>query len=111
MKADDQYEVVIGLEVHAQLLTNTKLFCGDTTAFGQEANTQVSAVSLAHPGTLPMMNKEAIRLAVTLGLATGSQIVQQNYFARKNYFYPDLPKGYQISQHTTPICKGGQVEI
>jgi len=111
MKADDQYEVVIGLEVHAQLLTNTKLFCGDTTAFGQEANTQVSAVSLAHPGTLPMMNREAIRLAVTLGLATGSQIVQQNYFARKNYFYPDLPKGYQISQHTTPICKGGQVEI
>ncbi|RYZ27857.1 MAG: Asp-tRNA(Asn)/Glu-tRNA(Gln) amidotransferase subunit GatB [Chitinophagaceae bacterium] len=111
MKADDQYEVVIGLEVHAQLLTNSKLFCGDTTVFGQEANTQVSAISLAHPGTLPMMNKDAIRLAVTLGLATQSEIVQRNYFARKNYFYPDLPKGYQISQHTTPICKGGQVEI
>lgn len=105
----EQYETVIGLEVHAQLLTKTKLFCGDTTEFGKEANTQVSAISLAHPGTLPKMNKEAIRLAVTLGLATGSEIVQHNYFARKNYFYPDLPKGYQISQHTTPICKGGQL--
>ncbi|MDQ3276928.1 MAG: Asp-tRNA(Asn)/Glu-tRNA(Gln) amidotransferase subunit GatB [Bacteroidota bacterium] len=107
----DHYEVVIGLEVHAQLLTKTKLFCGDTILFGQEPNTQVSAVSLAHPGTLPKLNREAIRLAITLGLATKSQIVQQNYFARKNYFYPDLPKGYQISQHTTPICKGGVVEI
>ncbi len=108
---DDRYEVVIGLEVHAQLLTKTKLFCGDTIAFGGEANTQVSAISLAHPGTLPKMNKEVIRLAITLGLATQSTIVQQAYFARKNYFYPDLPKGYQISQHTTPICKGGFVEI
>ncbi|GAA4744892.1 Asp-tRNA(Asn)/Glu-tRNA(Gln) amidotransferase subunit GatB [Flavisolibacter ginsenosidimutans] len=111
MKVDDGYEVVIGLEVHAQLLTKTKLFCGDTTLFGQEPNTQVSIVSLAHPGTLPKMNKEVIRLAVTLGLATHSEIVQRNYFARKNYFYPDLPKGYQISQHTTPICKGGFLEI
>ncbi len=111
MNADVQYEVVIGLEVHAQLLTKTKLFCGDTIRFGQEPNTQVSAISLAHPGTLPKLNKEAIKLAITLGLATRSQIVQQNYFARKNYFYPDLPKGYQISQHTTPICKGGVVEI
>ena len=105
------YEVVIGLEVHAQLLTKTKLFCGDTTLFGQEPNTQVSIVSLAQPGTLPKMNKEVIRLAVRLGLATHSAIVQQNYFARKNYFYPDLPKGYQVSQHTTPICKGGFLEI
>jgi len=111
MKVDDGYEVVIGLEVHAQLLTKTKLFCGDTTLFGQEPNTQVSIVSLAHPGTLPRMNKEVIRLAITLGLATHSEIVQRNYFARKNYFYPDLPKGYQISQHTTPICKGGFLEI
>ena len=111
MKAENLYETVIGLEVHAQLLTATKLFCADTTAFGQEPNTQVSTISLAHPGTLPKMNKEAIRLAITLGLATNSEIVQQNYFARKNYFYPDLPKGYQISQHTTPICKGGFVEI
>jgi aspartyl-tRNA(Asn)/glutamyl-tRNA(Gln) amidotransferase subunit B len=111
MNADPQYEVVIGLEVHAQLLTRTKLFCGDTIVFGQEPNTQVSVVSLAHPGTLPKLNKEAIRLAITLGLATHSEIVKQNYFARKNYFYPDLPKGYQISQHTTPICKGGYVEL
>ncbi len=111
MEKAAEYEVVIGLEVHAQLLTKTKLFCGDTILFGKEPNTQVSAVSLAHPGTLPVLNREAIRLAITLGLATQSQIVQQNYFARKNYFYPDLPKGYQISQHTTPICKGGVVPI
>jgi aspartyl-tRNA(Asn)/glutamyl-tRNA(Gln) amidotransferase subunit B len=108
---DEEYEIVVGLEVHAQLLTKTKLFCNDTTQFGLPANTQVSVVSLAHPGTLPKLNKEAIRLAITLGLATHSQIVQHNYFARKNYFYPDLPKGYQITQHTTPICKGGLVEI
>lgn len=108
---DASYEIVIGLEVHAQLLTKTKLFCGDATVFGAEPNTQVSTISLAHPGTLPKLNKEAIRLAVMIGLATNSKIVQHNYFARKNYFYPDLPKGYQISQHTTPICKGGFVEI
>jgi aspartyl-tRNA(Asn)/glutamyl-tRNA(Gln) amidotransferase subunit B len=108
---EKEYEVVIGLEVHAQLLTQTKLFCGDTILFGKEPNTQVSVISLAHPGTLPKLNKEAIRLAIRLGLATQSEIVQQNYFARKNYFYPDLPKGYQISQHTTPICKGGVVPI
>jgi aspartyl-tRNA(Asn)/glutamyl-tRNA(Gln) amidotransferase subunit B len=108
---ETEYEVVIGLEVHAQLLTQTKLFCGDTILFGAAPNTQVSVISLAHPGTLPKLNKEAIRLAIRLGLATQSQIVQQNYFARKNYFYPDLPKGYQISQHTTPICKGGVVPI
>lgn len=111
MKGNSEYEVVIGLEVHAQLLTRTKLFCGDTIVFGQAPNTQVSAISLGYPGTLPKLNREAIRLAVTLGLATHSEIVQQNYFARKNYFYPDLPKGYQISQHTTPICKGGYVEV
>ena len=107
----NDYEIVVGLEVHAQLLTKSKLFCGDSTAFGKEPNTQVSIVSLAHPGTLPKMNKEAIQMAVKLGLACHSQIVQHNYFARKNYFYPDLPKGYQISQHTTPICKGGYLEI
>ncbi|MGZ3838919.1 MAG: Asp-tRNA(Asn)/Glu-tRNA(Gln) amidotransferase subunit GatB [Flavisolibacter sp.] len=105
------YEIVVGLEVHAQLLTNSKLFCGDSTFFGREPNTQVSIISLAHPGTLPKMNRQAIELAVKLGLACHSQIVQHNYFARKNYFYPDLPKGYQISQHTTPICKGGYIEI
>ena len=107
----DQYEVVVGLEVHAQLLTNTKLFCSDTTAFGSEPNTQVSAISLGHPGTLPRLNREAISLAVRLGLACHCEIVRHNYFARKNYFYPDLPKGYQISQHTTPICRNGFLEI
>ena len=105
------YETVIGLEVHAQLLTRSKLFCGDSTIFGKEPNTQVSIVSLAHPGTLPKMNKEVIPMAVKLGLACHCEIVQHNYFARKNYFYPDLPKGYQISQHTTPICKGGYLEV
>jgi aspartyl-tRNA(Asn)/glutamyl-tRNA(Gln) amidotransferase subunit B len=108
---DPAYEVVIGLEVHAQLLTKSKLFCADNTLFGSEPNTQVSAISLAHPGTLPKLNKEAIRLAVKLGLAMNCGIVRQNYFARKNYFYPDLPKGYQVSQHTTPICKGGYLEV
>src|SRR6476620_4535490 len=107
----DQYEIVVGLEVHAQLLTTTKLFCADTTAFGKEPNTQVSAISLGHPGTLPKLNKEAIALAVRLGIACHCEIVQHNYFARKNYFYPDLPKGYQISQHTTPICRNGHLEI
>jgi aspartyl-tRNA(Asn)/glutamyl-tRNA(Gln) amidotransferase subunit B len=105
------YEIVIGLEVHAQLLTRSKLFCGDSTIFGREPNTQVSIVSLAHPGTLPKMNKEVITMAVKLGLACHCEIVQHNYFARKNYFYPDLPKGYQISQHTTPICKNGFLEV
>src|SRR5689334_2983244 len=111
METAAQYEIVIGLEVHAQLLTRTKLFCGDTTEFGKEPNTQVSVISLGHPGTLPMMNREAIAMAVKLGLATHCQIVQHNYFARKNYFYPDLPKGYQISQHTTPICRNGYLQI
>lgn len=111
MSAQDLYEIVVGLEVHAQLTTATKLFCSDSTLFGQPPNTQVSIVSLAHPGTLPKMNKEAIGLALRLGLACNCEIVRNNYFARKNYFYPDLPKGYQISQHTAPICRGGFVEI
>ena len=105
------YEIVVGLEVHAQLMTNSKLFCSDSTLFGEEPNTQVSVISLAHPGTLPKMNKEAIQLAIKLGLACHCEIVTNNYFARKNYFYPDLPKAYQISQHTAPICRGGHVEI
>ncbi len=109
--ANDDYEIVVGLEVHAQLLTQTKLFCADATVFGKEPNTQVSAISLGHPGTLPRLNKEAITMAVKLGLALNCSIVQQNYFARKNYFYPDLPKGYQISQHTTPICRNGFAEV
>ena len=107
----EKYEIVVGLEVHAQLLTKTKLFCGDTTEFGKDPNTQISVISLGYPGTLPRLNKEAISLAVKLGLACNCEIVQRNYFARKNYFYADLPKGYQISQHTTPICRGGFLNI
>jgi len=108
---NDKYQVVIGLEVHAQLLTKSKLFSGDSAAFGAAPNTHISPITLAHPGTLPKMNKEAIEYAVRLGMALHCDIEQQNYFARKNYFYPDLPKGYQVSQHTTPICKNGLVRI
>ena len=105
------YEIVVGLEVHAQLLTQSKLFCGDSSSFGAAPNTHVSAITLAHPGSLPKMNKEAIEFAVKMGLACHCEIERENYFARKNYFYPDLPKGYQLSQHTTPICKGGYIPI
>lgn len=108
---NNKYEAVIGLEVHAQLLTKSKLFCGDSAAFGGEPNTHISPVTLAHPGTLPKMNKQAVEFAIRLGLALNCNIEQHNYFARKNYFYPDLPKGYQISQHTTPICKDGVVPV
>lgn len=111
MTEQHSYEIVIGLEVHAQLLTQSKLFCGDGTAYGAVPNTQVSPVTLAHPGTLPKMNRKAIEYAIRMGLACHCAIEQQNYFARKHYFYPDLPKGYQISQHTTPICKGGLITI
>src|SRR5882724_869111 len=107
----DAYEIVVGLEVHAQLLTQTKLFCGDSAAFGGSPNTQVSPVTLGHPGSLPRLNKKAVEFAVKMGLACHSLIERNNYFARKNYFYPDLPKGYQITQHTTPICIGGRVAI
>jgi aspartyl-tRNA(Asn)/glutamyl-tRNA(Gln) amidotransferase subunit B len=111
MANNDSYEIVIGLEVHAQLLTASKLFCGDSIIFGAEPNTHVSPITLGHPGTLPKMNKKAIEFAVKMGLACNCEIEQHNYFARKNYFYPDLPKGYQVSQHTTPICKNGFVKI
>jgi len=111
VNAHPSYEVVIGLEVHAQLQTKSKLFCGDPIAFGADANTQVSAISLAHPGTLPVMNEEVLKLAVKLGVALHCNISQHNYFARKNYFYPDLPKGYQVSQDSAPICKGGYLDI
>ena len=96
--SDIEYELVIGLEVHAQLLTKSKLFCGDSVAYGAAPNSQVSPVTLAHPGSLPVMNKAAIVGAIRMGLACGCEIERNNYFAHKNYFYPDLPKGYQISQ-------------
>jgi aspartyl-tRNA(Asn)/glutamyl-tRNA(Gln) amidotransferase subunit B len=111
MQWNDKYEAVIGLEVHAQLATASKLFCGDSTAFGAPPNTHISPITMGHPGTLPKTNKKAVEYAIRLGLACGCEIEKENYFARKNYFYPDLPKGYQISQHTTPICKGGYVTI
>lgn len=111
MNKKQEYEIVVGLEVHARLLTSSKLFCGDSSVFGHEPNTNISPITLAHPGTLPKMNKEAIAFAVKLGLACNCRIERDNYFARKNYFYPDLPKGYQVSQHTTPICKGGHIAI
>jgi aspartyl-tRNA(Asn)/glutamyl-tRNA(Gln) amidotransferase subunit B len=107
----DAYETVVGLEVHAQLLTRTKLFCGDSAAFGGDPNTHVSPVTLGLPGALPRLNRIAVEYAIKMGLACHSVIERNNYFARKNYFYPDLPKGYQTSQHTTPVCKGGRVTI
>ena len=111
MVLNDKYEAVIGLEVHAQLATQSKLFCGDSTAFGAAPNTHISPITMGHPGTLPKTNKKAVEYAIRIGLACNCEIEKDNYFARKNYFYPDLPKGYQISQHTTPICKGGYVTI
>ena len=111
MVLNDKYEAVIGLEVHAQLATQSKLFCGDSTAFGAAPNTHISPITMGHPGTLPKTNKKAVEYAIRIGLACNCDIEKDNYFARKNYFYPDLPKGYQISQHTTPICKGGYVTI
>lgn len=106
-----RYEVVIGLEVHAQLLTQTKAYSSDLNSYGSAPNTNISAITLGHPGTLPVMNRKTIDFAIRLGLACGCHIAPQQHFARKNYFYPDLPKGYQITQDTTPICTGGQVLI
>ena len=108
---DKNWEVVIGLEVHTQLQTQSKIFSGSSTAYGAQPNTQASAVDLALPGVLPVMNREAARLAVKFGLAIDAQINRRNVFARKNYFYPDLPKGYQISQMELPIVGTGVLEI
>jgi aspartyl-tRNA(Asn)/glutamyl-tRNA(Gln) amidotransferase subunit B len=106
-----KYEPVIGLEVHAQMLTKSKAYCSDGNEFGALPNTLVSAISLGHPGTLPVLNTEAVKYAIKLGLACSSNITEFNYYARKNYFYADLPKGYQISQDTTPICTGGFIDV
>jgi aspartyl-tRNA(Asn)/glutamyl-tRNA(Gln) amidotransferase subunit B len=107
----DKYEVIIGLEVHAQLSTQSKMYCGDSAAYGAAPNTQISPLSLGLPGTLPRINKEAIAYAVKLGLATHCRIRLENHFARKNYFYADLPKGYQITQDTTPLCEDGYIDF
>src|SRR3989338_695000 len=105
------YETVIGIEVHVQLLTKSKIFSGANTTFGAEPNTQACAIDLGLPGVLPVLNAEAIKLAVTLGLSIGATITNHSVFARKNYFYPDLPKGYQISQHSLPIVGEGSLDI
>ena len=111
MSLRDKYEVVIGLEVHAQLLTKTKAYSSDENIYGATPNTKTSVISLGHPGTLPKSNAKVIEYAVRLGIAVGSDIRERNEYARKNYFYADLPKGYQITQDTTPICNGGIITI
>lgn len=111
MSLREKYRVVIGLEVHAQLLTCSKIFNADASSFGAEPNTRVGVITLAHPGTLPKLNRIALEHAIRMGLACESEISRVNIFDRKNYFYPDLPKGYQITQDRTPICKGGRVTI
>ena len=106
-----EFEAVIGLEVHAQLLTDTKIFCGCSTKFGNPANTNVCPVCLGQPGVLPVLNKKVVEYTTLIGIATNCNINERSVFARKNYFYPDLPKGYQISQFELPICEHGYVDI
>lgn len=105
------WEVVIGLEIHAQLATKSKIFSGASTAYGAEPNTQACAVDLGLPGVLPVLNEEAVKMAIKFGLAVDAEIAERSVFARKNYFYPDLPKGYQISQYELPIVKAGHINI
>ncbi|MBK9193946.1 MAG: Asp-tRNA(Asn)/Glu-tRNA(Gln) amidotransferase subunit GatB [Flavobacteriales bacterium] len=107
----EEWDLVVGLEVHAQLMTESKAYSSDANAYGDHPNTNISAITLGLPGTLPVMNRKSIELAVRMGLACGSRIAPWMHFARKNYFYPDLPKGYQITQDTTPICAGGTIMI
>ena len=111
MNLKEKYEAVIGLEVHAQLLTKTKAYSADENVYGAIPNTKTSVVTLGHPGALPKSNKKVIEYAVRLGVAVGSKIRKRNEYARKNYFYADLPKGYQITQDKTPICNGGVIKI
>lgn len=106
-----EWEIVMGLEVHTELATKTKIFCGCSTAFGSEPNTHVCEICSGMPGTLPLLNERVVEFAVRTGLATNCQITQKNKFDRKNYFYPDLPKAYQISQLYLPICRNGYIEV
>lgn len=107
----DKYTVVIGLEVHSQLLTKSKMYATDAVEYGNLPNTNISVITLAHPGTLPKVNKKAVEYAMRMGIACRSEISRYNIFDRKNYFYPDNPKGYQITQDKTPVCRGGYIEI
>ena len=111
MNKTHEFEPVIGLEVHAQLLTNSKMYCSCSTKFGSEPNSNICPVCTGQPGALPVVNRSAIEFAIRAGLATGCSIETESIFARKNYFYPDLPKGYQISQHDKPICLAGHIDI
>jgi aspartyl-tRNA(Asn)/glutamyl-tRNA(Gln) amidotransferase subunit B len=104
-----EYDLTVGLEVHLQLNTNTKAFSSDVNRYGDSPNSNISPVSLGHPGTLPQLNENSVQFAIMLGLACGSKITEFNKFSRKNYFYADLPKGYQITQYDTPICTGGEI--
>ena len=106
-----KYTVVIGLEVHAQLLTNSKIFSSDPNQYGASPNTNISAITLGHPGTMPRLNRQVVEFAIRMGLGCGCQITRYSIFDRKNYFYPDLPKGYQIMQDKNPICVGGGIHI
>jgi len=105
------YEAIIGLEIHVQLLTKSKAYCSDNAEYGGLPNTQVSPITIAHPGTLPKHNKLVVEHAIKMGLELNWDITRVNRFDRKNYFYADLPKGYQITQDKTPICTGGYVKI
>ncbi len=107
----EKYEMVIGLEIHAQLQTKSKAYSNDSAEYGSAPNTHISAISLGHPGTLPRFNEKTLEYGVKLGIAVGSDIRYENQFARKNYFYADLPKGYQITQDKTPLCNGGSISI
>ena len=106
-----KYETVIGLEIHVQLNTLSKAYCSDSTLYGSAPNTHISPISLGHPGTLPVSNSKVLESAIKLGIALNCSIRERNEYARKNYFYADLPKGYQITQDKTPICNGGYIEI
>lgn len=108
---NSKYEAVIGLEVHAQLLTESKIFCGCSTKFVKDPNSNTCPICLGHPGVLPVLNKKVVEYTVLMGLATDCKINERSVFARKNYFYPDLPKGYQISQYEEPICENGCIEV